>query len=66
LCGDRLLVVRHGRLLGVIISPADYDRLDQPAAAAPPHDADELWEMLRQSTAARRLCAKCGGGLAQA
>ena len=58
LAGDRVLVVRHGRLLAALVSPAELNKLDGQQDAATP---DEFLVLLKESVKAKNYCAGCSG-----
>ena len=56
LAGDRVLIVRHGRLLAALVSPQELEKLDGKPAG---HDPEEFFALLKESVKAKNYCARC-------
>lgn len=62
---ERLCVLRHGKVVAVLLSPDDAENLFAAARAAPdaaagvPREPEEDWALLTRSVKARNYCARC-------
>ena len=56
LAGDRVLIVRHGRLLAALVSPQELEKLDGKGGG---HEPEEYFALLKESVKARNYCANC-------